>query len=124
MVLVVNNKRYYFIDYFIILPIVIEMLSIKSTAEVASDLASRVRARRLQRTWTQAETARRAGLKLPTYVLFERTGKISLLRLLKILELLGLLEEFDRIGREQDYSGLSFEDVVKPTRQRGSKNHS
>ena len=105
-------------------PIVIEMLSIKSTAEVASDLASRIRARRLQRTWTQAETARRAGLKLPTYVLFERTGKISLLRLLKILELLGILEEFDRIGREQDYTGLSFEDVVKPTRQRGSKDHS
>jgi len=92
-----------------------------SASEVARGLASRVRARRLQQAWTQAEIARRAGLKLPTYVLFERTGKISLLRLLKILELLGLLDEFDRIGRERDYTGLRLEDIVKPERQRGKR---
>ena len=73
------------------------MLSLKSAPEVARDLAARIRARRLRRGWTQAETARRAGIKTPTYVLFERTGRISLLRLLKVLELLDLMEEFDRI---------------------------
>ncbi len=100
------------------------MLSIKSAPEVASELALRIRARRLQRAWTQTEMARRAGLKEPTYVLFERTGKISLLRLLKVLDLLGLMDEFDRIGRERDFTGLRLEDVVKPERKRGSRKHS
>mgnify|MGYP002634643471 CR=1 FL=1 len=97
------------------------MLSLKSAPEVAADLASRIRDRRLQRAWTQAELARRAGLKEATYVLFERTGRISLLRLLKILDMLGLMEEFDRIGREPDLSTLTLAELVKPKRQRGSR---
>ena len=97
------------------------MLSLKSAPEVASALAERIRSRRLQRGWTQAELARRAGIKEPTYVLFERTGRIALLRLLKVLDVLGLLEEFDRIGREPDLSGMKLEDLVKPERKRGSR---
>ncbi len=97
------------------------MLSLKSAPEVASELASRIRDRRLQRAWTQSEMARRAGLKEPTYVLFERTGRISLLRLLKVLEVLGLRGEFERIGEEPDVSTLSLADLVKPTRKRGSR---
>ncbi len=100
------------------------MLSLKSAPEVAADLASRVRARRLQRAWTQAELARRAGLKEATYVLFERTGRISLLRLLKVLDVLGVMEEFDRIAREPDLSNVTLAELVKPTRQRGSRKHS
>lgn len=97
------------------------MLSLISAPEVAAELAKRVRARRLQRAWTQAEMARRAGIREATYVLFERTGKISLLRLLKVLDMLGLLEEFDRIAREPDYAGMTLADVVKPERKRGSR---
>ncbi len=101
--------------------IIAAMLSLKSAPEVAAELAHRVRARRLQRAWTQAEMARRAGIREATYVLFERTGKISLLRLLKVLDMLGLLEEFDRIAREPDYAGMTLADVVKPERKRGSR---
>ncbi|OHE79481.1 MAG: hypothetical protein A3G75_06415 [Verrucomicrobia bacterium RIFCSPLOWO2_12_FULL_64_8] len=100
------------------------MLSLKSPTEVAAELAGRIRSRRLQRGWTQGESARRAGIKEPTYVLFERTGKISLLRLLKILDLLGLMDEFDRIGREPDLAGMRLEDFVKPERKRGSRKRS
>lgn len=103
--------------------IVTVMLSLRSAPEVAAELAQRVRARRLQRAWTQAEMARRAGISEATYVLFERTGKISLLRLLKVLDMLGLLEEFDRIAREPDLSTLTLADLVKPQRQRGSRKH-
>ena len=97
------------------------MLSLKSAPEVAAELALRIRDRRLQRAWTQAEMARRAGLKEPTYVLFERTGRISLLRLLKVLDMLGLMGEFERIGEEPDLSTLTLADLVKPKRQRGSR---
>lgn len=97
------------------------MLSLKSPIEVASDLAIRVRERRLQRTWTQDEMAQRTGIKVATYVLFERTGRISLIRLLKVLDVLGLLEDFDRIGRGRDLAGLSLDDLTQPERQRGRR---
>lgn len=68
--------------------------SILSPADVALRLADRVRARRLARAWTQAELAERSGVALPTFKLFERTGQISLERLLRIAAALGALEEF------------------------------
>jgi len=97
------------------------MLSLKSAPEIATDLAARIRIRRLRRGWTQAEIARRAGLKEPTYVLFERTGRISLLRLLKILDVLELSGEFEKIGAREDLHGMTIDDIVKPQRQRGSR---
>lgn len=97
------------------------MLSLKSTQEVAMDLADRVRERRLHRGWTQEEMALRAGMKTPTYVLFERTGRIALSRLLKIFEVLGWLDAFDQIGRGQDLSGMSLDDLVQPERKRGRR---
>jgi transcriptional regulator with XRE-family HTH domain len=97
------------------------MLSLKAPLEVAHELADRVRMRRLTRGWSQGELAARAGLKLPTYVLFERTGRIALLRLLKVLDILGLLAEFDRIGRAADLSGVSLDDLTRPQRKRGRR---
>jgi transcriptional regulator with XRE-family HTH domain len=97
------------------------MLSIKSATEIARELASRLRARRLQRGWTQAELARRAGVKPATYVRFERSGHIALIRLLKILEVLDLSDEFDRIGRHRDLAGISLAQIVAPERQRGRR---
>ncbi len=97
------------------------MLSIKSTSEVAADLAGRVRERRLQRGWTQAEMALRAGMKTPTYVLFERTGRIALARLLKVFEVLDWLEAFDQLGRGQDLTGVSLDDLTQPERKRGRR---
>lgn len=100
------------------------MLSIKSAPEIATELAARIRTRRLRRGWTQAEISRRAGLKEPTYVLFERTGRISLLRLIKILDVLELSGEFEKIGSQEDLHGLTMDDIVKPQRQRGSRRSS
>ena len=97
------------------------MLALKSPSEISSDLAKRLRARRLQRGWSQAELAARAGLKKPTYVLFERTGQIALIRLLKVLDVLELSEEFDRIGRSEDLAGLRLDDIVATPRQRGRR---
>jgi transcriptional regulator with XRE-family HTH domain len=97
------------------------MISLKSAPQVAADLAARIRARRLLRGWTQAELARRAGLKVATFVLFERTGRISLLRLLKVLDVFGVMEEVDRIAREPDLSNGTLGDLMKPTRQRGRR---
>jgi transcriptional regulator with XRE-family HTH domain len=97
------------------------MLSLKSATEVALELAQRLRARRLRRGWTQAEMARRAGVRPSTYVLFERTGRISSMRLIKILDVLDLADEFDRIGRHDDLAGMSLAQITQPERKRGRR---
>lgn len=97
------------------------MLTLKSEPNIAEEFAARVRSRRLRRQWTQEEMAGRAGLKVATYIHFERTGQASLLRVLKILRVLDLLSEFERIGQGQDLHGLTLKDVVKPERQRGRR---
>lgn len=100
------------------------MLSLLSPEEIARALAHRVRERRLRRGWAQAEIAERAGLKTPTYVHFERTGQISLTRLIKVLSVVDLLPEFERLGASEDLAGVPLAQLVTPTRQRGRRRRS
>jgi transcriptional regulator with XRE-family HTH domain len=97
------------------------MLTLKSPVEVARSLADRIRQRRLGLGWTQGEMAERAGVKAATYVHFERTGCISLIRLLKISDTLGLLDAFDQIGSAEDLSSLTLRDLARPLRKRGRR---
>ena len=68
-----------------------------STVEVREQLAERIRAHRIARGWTQRDVAARAGMAFETYRVFERTGRISLDRFLRLLELLGLLHDTARL---------------------------
>ncbi len=95
------------------------MLSLSSPAEVAQNVATRVREHRLQRGWSQAELAQPAGVKQPTYVLFERTGRVSLLRFIAILDVLGLSAELENVGRMAVPAGASLADLAKPLPKRG-----
>ena len=95
------------------------MITLSSPPEIAKTLASRVRERRLARGWSQAEVARRAGVKQATYVLFERTGRVSLVRFIGILDVLGLSGELEQVGRSALPSGGSLADLVKSLPQRG-----
>ncbi len=100
------------------------MLSLLGPSELALQLAARIRERRLRRGWTQAEMAERAGLKLPTYVHFERSGQIALTRLIKILEVVDLLPEFERIGAHEEITGTALAQWLAPVRQRGRRRRS
>ncbi|HLP07524.1 MAG TPA: helix-turn-helix transcriptional regulator [Opitutaceae bacterium] len=95
------------------------MLSLSTPVEIARTLAQRARDQRLQRGWSQAELARRAGVKLPTYVLFERTGRISLVRFIAILDVLGLSGEIETLGKSALPAGASLAELAKPLPKRG-----
>jgi transcriptional regulator with XRE-family HTH domain len=72
-------------------------VELQSPREVARTLARRVKALRLERGWTQQQTAERAGLALATYRRFERTGAISLERLLKLAVILDARGGFEHL---------------------------
>ena len=59
-------------------------LELLTPQELTLEVAGRVKERRLHRGWTQRELARRSDITLATYRRFERTGRISLERLMQL----------------------------------------
>ena len=91
--------------------------------DVAKQIATRVKARRLELNLTQEGIAARAGLKFATYRRFEQTGEISLKGLLQRGFALNALSEFDALFVQKQYQSL--DDVLNEQnviRKRGKKN--
>ncbi|MCD8287603.1 MAG: helix-turn-helix transcriptional regulator [Porphyromonadaceae bacterium] len=91
--------------------------------DVALQMATRVKARRLELNLTQEGIALRAGLKFATYRRFEQTGEISLRGLLQIGFALNALSDFDSLFTQRQYKSL--DEVLNEqsvTRKRGKKN--
>lgn len=65
--------------------------------EVSKVLAGRHRVLRKQSKMSQQEMAARAGVSLGTLKRFENTGKISLDSFLRLMHLLGRLNEFETL---------------------------
>lgn len=72
-------------------------LELQTSREISVSLAERIKALRLEHDWTQQELAERAGITFATYRAFERTGRISLERLVKIATVLDALAGFDQL---------------------------
>ena len=97
--------------------------NISTPDDVAKQIATRVKARRLELNLTQEGIAARAGLKFATYRRFEQTGEISLKGLLQIGFALNALYEFDALFAQKQYQSL--DDVLNEQnviRKRGKKN--
>lgn len=97
--------------------------NITNPGEVAIQIASRVKARRLELNLTQEGLATRAGVKFATYRRFEQTGEISLRGLLQIGFALNCLDEFNALFAQKQYRTL--DDVLNGlsvNRKRGKKN--
>ena len=74
------------------------MYSLEPTPlEVSKALAERHRNLRKQLKMSQEEMAERSGVSLGTLKRFENTGKISLDSLMKLMHLLGRLNELDKL---------------------------
>lgn len=67
-------------------------LELLTPEELTLEVAASVKQLRLRRNWTQQELARRAGITLATYRRFERTGRISLERLMQLAIVLNAVD--------------------------------
>lgn len=88
-----------------------------SPPEVSKTLALRLRARRLDRGWTQAELAERSNVAVDTLKKFERTGQISLVRMVRLTMALGCVDEVEHLFRQSVPASLDA--LEQPERQRG-----
>lgn len=98
-------------------------IHLQTPRETAQMLAGRVRALRLERGWTQQEVADRTGIALATYRHFERTGQISLERLLKLAVVLDARAGFDGLFMPppaRSLAELERKDE-RPARKRGRR---
>ena len=94
-----------------------------SPHEVAKDIATRVKQRRLELNLTQGGLALRSDIKLPTYRHFEQTGEISLSALLRIAVALDSLADFNELFAQRKYE--TIDEIIngsKTKRKRGKKN--
>jgi len=87
-------------------------------------IVDNLRERRLQMNLTQVGLAERSGVPLPTLRKFEQKGLISLDSFLKLLSVVGGLEEMVDILKPKEQNFKSIDDVLKseekPIKKRGS----
>lgn len=101
------------------------MLSLISASKAQLKIAENIRARRLSMELTQEGLAERSGVPLPTLRKFEQKGAISLESFLKLLMVVGEVEELINILKPSKPIFNSIDDVLKVTdnvsRKRGWK---
>lgn len=96
-----------------------------SLSKVQRKIVESTRARRLQMELTQEGLSERTGVPLSTLRKFEQKGVISLDSFLKILSVVGGLEEIVDALKPKEQHFKSIDEVLKseekPTRKRGSR---
>lgn len=96
-----------------------------SLSRTQKKLVDNFRERRLQMNLTQEVLAERSGVPLPTLRKFEQKGLLSLNSFLKLLSVVGGLEELVDVLKPKEQSFKSIEDVLKsvenPIKKRGSR---
>lgn len=101
------------------------MLSLISASKAQLKIAENIRARRLSMELTQEGLAERSGVPLPTLRKFEQKGAISLESFLKLLMVVGEVEELLNILKPSKPTFNSIDDVLKDmdsvSRKRGWK---
>ena len=86
---------------------------------IATDLAEKVKALRLQANWTQQTLAERSGVSLGSLRRFEQKGQISLDALLLLVSALGRLNDFTVLLNPPQVNSLKALEARAKTRQRG-----
>ena len=101
------------------------MVVLVTPVKAKAKLAENVRDRRLLMNLTQAGLSKRSGVPLATLRKFEQTGSVSLENLLKLLLVVGGLDEVVKASAPAKENFSSIDDVLsnprKHLRKRGSR---
>ena len=90
--------------------------------ELATHIAKRITALRLQKTWTRQVLAKKAQVNVHTLKHFERTGQISLERLISIAYALECESEMFRLFKPRQRVDINNWEIPNGhQRQRGSR---
>lgn len=109
---------YHAIHYLHILPLMDHIIS-PTIENVRRSIAERLRRRRLDAGWSQAELSARSGVPLGTLKRFESSGHVSLDTLLRLARPLSALHDFDLLFPEPAYTSL--DDVIRATTKTARK---
>ena len=94
-----------------------------SAKKTCLELAKRLTAVRLQKTWTREVLAKNAKINVHTLKRFERTGQISLARLIAICHALGNHHEIERLFKPRQRIDIdNWQPAAQPLRKRGKRN--
>ena len=102
----------------------------KNFKELAQEIAKRLTAMRLQHAWTREDLAKRSGINIYTLKHFERTGQISLERLIALCEQLDILNDLERVFKPRarisidDWQVPQQEQQLRKRGRRKTKNYS
>lgn len=92
------------------------------TNTLCIELAKRLTALRLQKAWTREVLANHADINVHTLKRFERTGQISLDRLIAIANALDVQSEVERLFKPRQRIDIdNWTPISKPARKRGKK---
>lgn len=96
-----------------------------SLSKIQKQIVQNIRDRRLQMNLTQEGLSERSGVPLSTLRKFEQKGLISLDSFLKVLSVVGGLEEMTDALKPKEQHFKSIDDVLKseekPLKKRGSR---
>ncbi|HIB8181801.1 TPA: helix-turn-helix domain-containing protein [Elizabethkingia anophelis] len=84
-----------------------------SSSKAQKKVVQNIRERRLQMRLTQEGLAERSGVPLPTLRKFEQKGSISFDSFLKLLAVVGGLEEMIDVLKPKEQSFTSIDDILK-----------
>jgi len=97
------------------------MVSLISPSQAQRKLAEHVRARRLALELTQEGLAKRSGVSLPSLRKFEQQGAISLEALLKLLMVVGGIEDVVKALEPNVTPFSSIDDVLKTDNEKTNR---
>ena len=78
----------------------------KTAPQIAEAIAKRLKKRRKERHFTQAELAKRAGVSFASYKRFEQKHEIAFDSLIKIAIALGCEKDFEQLFETRQFSSI------------------
>jgi transcriptional regulator with XRE-family HTH domain len=92
---------------------------IEENLDLSTAIAARLQARRLELGWSRDTLGERAAVSPATLRAFERTGQVSLRRLVRLADALGLRDELERLFLPREVRSLEELAERSQRRQRG-----